>query len=88
MGHSPLLQHLAAFLMSPLILTSVWGISRRFQRLSPSEGQVSHVLLTRPPLSLSLLKGRVRLACIRHAASVHPEPGSNSSSRILHQGIL
>ena len=25
----------------------------------------------------------VRLACIRHAASVHPEPGSNSPSRML-----
>ena len=25
-----------------------------------------------------LLKHLVRLACIRHAASVHPEPGSNS----------
>ena len=25
----------------------------------------------------------VRLACVRHAASVHPEPGSNSPSRLL-----
>jgi hypothetical protein len=33
------------------------------------------VLLTRPPLELKTL---VRLACIRHTASVHPEPGSNS----------
>jgi hypothetical protein len=33
------------------------------------------VLLTRPPLEL---KTPVRLACIRHTASVHPEPGSNS----------
>ena len=39
------------------------------------------MLLTRSPLSLfgSKLPGDfVRLACIRHAASVHPEPGSNS----------
>ena len=28
------------------------GISDRFQLLSPSERQVAHVLLTRPPLSL------------------------------------
>ena len=35
----------------------------------------SHVLLTRPPLKL---KTFVRLACVRHTASVHPEPGSNS----------
>ncbi|EDU05936.1 hypothetical protein UUR5_0012 [Ureaplasma urealyticum serovar 5 str. ATCC 27817] len=33
------------------------------------------MLLTRSPLSL---KGFVRFACIRHAASVNPEPGSNS----------
>lgn len=39
------------------------------------------MLLTRSPLSLfgsKLPKDFVRLACIRHAASVHPEPGSNS----------
>ena len=60
------------------------GISSRFQLLSPSEGQVAHALLTRSPLS-SVSIGRilypqilVRLACVRHAASVHPEPGSNS----------
>ena len=46
--------------------------------------QVTHALLTRPPLSCfkSIRKlhqsSSVRLACVRHAASVHPEPGSNS----------
>jgi len=35
----------------------------------------SHVLLTRSPLKL---KTFVRLACVKHTASVHPEPGSNS----------
>ena len=47
--------------------------------------QVTHALLTRPPLSHSnnqseeiKLKCFVRLACVKHAASVHPEPGSNS----------
>ncbi len=60
------------------------GISSRFQLLSPSERQVAHALLTRPPLSLPLLHPKnqrrsfVRLACVRHAASVRPEPGSNS----------
>ena len=34
------------------------------------------MLLTRSPLTVLLQS--VRLACIRHAASVHPEPGSNS----------
>ena len=60
------------------------GISSRFQLLSPSERQVAHALLTRPPLSLPSLHPKnpigsfVRLACVRHAASVRPEPGSNS----------
>ena len=51
MGHSPLLQHPKAFFTELLISANVWGISCRFQQLSPSEGQVSHVLLTRSPLS-------------------------------------
>jgi hypothetical protein len=38
------------------------------------------VFLTRPPRSTSE-EAPVRLACIRHAASVVPEPGSNSPSR-------
>ena len=50
--------------------------------LSPSYGQVTHVLLTRSPLSSqwkqASIEKTVRLACIRHAASVRPEPGSNS----------
>ena len=38
------------------------------------------MLLTRPPLTSEEQAPRLfaRLACIRHAASVHPEPGSNS----------
>ncbi len=73
---------LPPFLTGPLTPVSLWGISSRFQLLSPSSGQVTYVLLTRLPLSPSRLlrKAPVRLACIRHAASVHPEPGSNSSS--------
>ena len=60
------------------------GISSRFQLLSPTERQVPHALLTRSPLNLiSFGRSRiplspVRLACVRHAASVRPEPGSNS----------
>ena len=59
----------------------LWGISSSFPLLSPALGQVAYVLLTRSPLATSLSKLRgslVRLACIKHAASVHPEPGSNS----------
>ena len=39
----------------------------------------SYVLLTRLPLPLRA----VRLACLRHTASVHPEPGSNSQKKCL-----
>ena len=60
------------------------GISTRFRVLSPTHRQVAHALLTRPPLSyLSSTRklpndNSVRLECVKHAASVHPEPGSNS----------
>src|SRR6188472_3229986 len=56
----------------------VSGIRRRFRRLSRSEGQITHVLLTRSPLVYSRRSLTARLACVKHAASVRPEPGSNS----------
>ena len=52
--------------------------------------QVTHALLTRPPLSHKnnqseeiKFKCFVRLACVKHAASVHPEPGSNSHVKVF-----
>ena len=60
------------------------GISTCFQVVSQSLGQIAHVLLTHPPLASNKSSRRnlwiqlARLACIRHAASVRPEPGSNS----------
>ena len=63
---------------------SLFGISSRFQLLFRSYRQVTHALLTRSPLTLYPLIRKspdiqsVRLACVRHAASVRPEPGSNS----------
>jgi hypothetical protein len=57
------------------------GISPPFGGLSPSAGQVAHVLRTRAPCAHSLYcyrKLRTRLACVKHAASVRSEPGSNS----------
>jgi hypothetical protein len=62
----------------------VSGISSPFGELSRSSGQVSHVLLTRSPLGLHQScdwMDLVRLACVKRAASVRPEPGSNSPSR-------
>ena len=64
----------------------VWDISRRFHRLSPCIGQVAHVLRTLPPVAVRvlLLHAAPRLACVKPAASVHPEPGSNSSLYISY----
>ena len=56
----------------------VSGISSRFRGLSRCEGQIAHVLLTRSPLVYSRRSLTARLACVKHAASVRPEPGSNS----------
>ena len=59
--------------------------------ISPSERQIAHALLTRPPLShrfqfrRTFQNDSVRLACVRHAASVHPEPGSNSLKIVLKE---
>ena len=59
------------------------GISPAFAGLSPAPGQVAYVLLTRAPVAGSrvqaLRSAAPRLACVKPAASVHPEPGSNSS---------
>ena len=55
------------------------GISSSFEELFPTRGQVNYVLLTRPPLSFR--RKTVRLACVKHAASVCPEPGSNSPNK-------
>ena len=59
------------------------GISPSFLGLSRSSGQVAHVLRTRSPLSPGQALVLARLACVRRAASVRPEPGSNSPSRSL-----
>ena len=57
------------------------GINPAFAGLSPCGGQVAYVLRTRAPVAAGALPHRAapRLACVRPAASVHPEPGSNSS---------
>ena len=57
------------------------GINLSFERLSPSSGQVGYVLLTRAPVAIRVLlpHDAPRLACVKPVASVHPEPGSNSS---------
>src|SRR5690606_13149857 len=57
------------------------GIRPSFPGLSRSAGQITHVLLTRSPLVYPRRGLTVRLACVKHAASVRPEPGSNSPTK-------
>ena len=55
------------------------GISPAFAGLFPIGGQIAHVLRTRAPCAHPYCYGpRTRLACVKHAASVRSEPGSNS----------
>ena len=51
----------------------------------PHKRTRSDVLLTRSPLATreQALRAAVRLACVKHAASVQSEPGSNSSVQSL-----
>ncbi len=90
-GRGPIPYRLSAFHTAPCGAVRLRGISRGFPLLSPGMGQVAHALLTRPPLACKSI-GRillhytpVRLACVRHAASVHPEPGSNSQKNIFRR---
>ena len=52
-------------------------------------GQVGHALLTRSPLSRpeQAPADPVRLACVKHAASVHPEPESNPPQKNFMKSI-
>ena len=62
--------------------SGVVGCYPRFPAAIPEEGagspRVTQPFATRFPPR----RGAVRLACVRRAASVHPEPGSNSPSKV------
>ena len=79
-GREAISKRIAPFPSAPCGAVGLCGISSRFQLLSPSLRQVPHALLTRSPLSQKEQAPLdfVRLACVRRAASVRPEPGSNS----------
>ncbi len=49
-GREPIFQRIAPLIILPCDKIMSCGISVRFQTLSPSERQVAHALLTRPPL--------------------------------------
>ena len=74
----PIFHRVAPLVYKPCDPYTSCGISDRFQSLSRFERQVAHALLTRPPLIRDRSPFTVRLECVMHAASVHPEPGSNS----------
>ena len=84
MGRELTPDRIAPFTSGRCLPVVLCGISTCFQVLSPCLGQIAHALLTRPPLEHSLPFRRTsnyvpaRLACVKHAASVRPEPGSNS----------
>src|SRR5215204_7682778 len=63
----------------------VFGISFGFPELSRCDGQIAHVLLTRSPLVYPRRGLTARLACVKHAASVRPEPGSNSPLKNINK---
>jgi hypothetical protein len=75
-GQRPFLKRPKAFILTKHARI-ICGISSDFSGLSPTSGQVTFVLLSRSPLLSNRNQRAVRLACIRHAASVHPELGSN-----------
>src|SRR5205807_4381093 len=70
--------------MRPMVVS---GIRPSFPGLSQSTGQVTHVLLTRSPLVYPRKGLTARLACVKHAASVRPEPGSNSPTMQMMKTI-
>jgi hypothetical protein len=79
-GRGPI-PHRKSFPPQPMQAVVLSGIRPSFPSLSRSAGQITHVLLTRSPLEHLRRDLSVRLACVKHAASVRPEPGSNSPNK-------
>ena len=77
MGFGLLSPRLTALPTETEVSGGLFGISQAFAWLSPARRRIIQVLLTRAPL-YSYCYFLVRLACLRHAASVHSEPESNS----------
>ena len=81
----PIFVRIAPLVWCSCKLHTSCGISTGFPMLFHSQRQVAHALLTRPPLTFNRSKlpyQFVRLECVKHAASVHPEPGSNSLKKL------
>ena len=80
----PILLRTNPLVSLPCGFDTLCGISTGFPVLSRLARQVAHALLTRPPLTRQeqAPASSVRLECVMHAASVHPEPGSNSRKMV------
>ena len=87
MGRIPIAHRNQPFVMTPCGISTASGIKLAFARLSRSVRQVGYALLTRAPVAIiggqARLHAAPRLACVKPVASVHPEPGSNSSSYLF-----
>ena len=72
--------------MCHAVLAAVSGCcSPRIGRLLTRYSPVRHSVISLPPRRTSQ-KCFVRLECVKHAASVHPEPGSNSLKNLYIPG--
>ena len=66
------------------LLPDVCGISQSFDWLFPTTGKIpKHYSPVRRSSACIATPVTARLACVRHAASVQSEPGSNSSVKTL-----
>src|ERR1700749_2729352 len=79
-GRGPI-PHRKSFPPKGMRLMVLSGIRPSFPGLSRSAGQIAHVLLPSSPLECLRRDLSVRLPCVKPAASVRPEPGSNSPNK-------
>ena len=91
MPREPIRHRHKAFMHQPCS----WCTYAVLVRISPGYPPVPGMSLTRyaplrrsPPESIAAPRAAPRLACVRPAASVHPEPGSNSSLYITFLSFL
>src|SRR6266702_2604236 len=76
MGRRPLPKRITALTLRYYAVLA--DLSASYSPLRGRYQRVTHPFATRS-------EDLVRLACIRHAASVHPEPGSNSPNRLIRR---
>jgi hypothetical protein len=89
-GRGSLFRRLAALIATRCLIAMLCGISSPFGELFPTRRKVIHVLRTRSPRAhpMYCYTGlRVRLACVKHAASVRSEPGSNSRLKLVVSSV-